>query len=194
MLNNKLAVLAVFALSVGLIGNAYAHKAQTVGDYNMEVGWKIEPPISGKKNAIEVTITQASSSDKKNTKDNHMDHDSMDTKSMDSKTKDPKTNNSKSTKETKEHSHVEKTPSKHSHGTKTTGISGLSKTIEVDITLNGKKTLLKLVEDKKNKGTYHGAFTPDAEGQPLVHAVGKIKKTPVEVTFHPEKVELSTKK
>lgn len=187
-MNNKLAVLAVFALSVGLIGNAYAHKAQTVSDYNMEVGWKTEPPVAGKKNAIEVTITQASSSDKKNAKGNQMDPDSMD-----SKTKDAKANNSKSTKETKEHKHAEKTPAKHSPGKKAVGISGLSKTLEVDVTLNGKKTFLKLVEDKKNKGTYHGAFTPDAEGQPLVHVVGKIKKIPVEITFHPEKVEPSKK-
>lgn len=187
-MNNKLAVLAVFALSVGLIGNAYAHKAQTVGAYNLEVGWKTEPPIAGKKNAIEITITQASSSDKKNAKDNPLDHDSMD-----SKTKDVKANDSKSTKETKEHKHTEKTTLKHSYVTKAAGISGLSKTLEVDVTLNGKKTFLKLVEDKKNKGTYHGTFTPDAEGQPLVHVVGKIKKTPVEITLHPEKVESSKK-
>lgn len=185
LMNNKLAVLAVFALSVGLIGNAYAHKAQTVGDYNMEVGWKTEPAISGKKNAIEVTITQASS-DKKNTKDDHMDHDSMNAKSMDSKVN--------STKDIKEHKPAEKTAVKHSHGKKSIGILGLSKTLEVDVTLNGKKTFLKLIEDKKNKGTYHGAFTPDAAGQPLVHVVGKIKKTPVEVTFHPEKVDPLTKK
>ena len=180
-MNNKLAVLAVFALSVGLISNVYAHKAQTVGDYNMEVGWKTEPPIAGKKNAIEVTITQASSSDKKNTKDDHMDHDSMNAKSMDSK--------ANSTKDIKEYKPAEKTAAKHSHGKKAIGISGLSKTLEIDVTLNGKKTFLKLVEDKKNKGTYHGIFTPNAEGQPLVHVVGKIKKTPVEVTFHPEKVD-----
>ncbi|MBI5146699.1 MAG: hypothetical protein HZA84_05715 [Thaumarchaeota archaeon] len=178
-MNDKLTILAVFALSVGLIGNAYAHKGQAVGDYNMEVGWKTEPPIAGKKNAIEVTITQASSSDKKNAKDNRMDHGSMD-----SKTEDSKANGSKSTKETKEHKRTEKA----------TEISGLSKTLEVDVMLNGKKTFLKLVEDKKNKGTYHGVFMPDTEGQPLVHVVEKIKKTPVEITFHPEKVVLPTKK
>ncbi|QLH09032.1 hypothetical protein [Candidatus Nitrosotenuis sp. DW1] len=186
-MKNKLAVLAFFALSVVLIGNAYAHKGQTVGDYNMEVGWKTEPPISGKKNAIEITITQASS-DKKIAKDNHMDHES------DEKTKDAKANDSKLTKETKEPKQTQKTSTKPSHGTKAVGISGLSKTLEVDVTLNGKKTFLKLVEDKKNRGTYHGAFTPDAEGQPLVHVVGKIKKIPVEVTFHPEKVGLPAKK
>ena len=185
-MNNKLAVLAVLALSVGLVGNAYAHKAQTVGDYNIEIGWKIEPPISGKKNAIEITVTQVSPSDKKNTKDDHMDHDSMD-----SKPKDSKTNGAKSAKESKP---AEKTSPKYGHATKAVGISGLSKTLEVDVTLHGKKTFLKLVEDKKNKGTYHGAFTPNAEGQPLVHVVGKIKKTPIEMTFHPEKVELAAKK
>lgn len=190
-MNQKIAVLAVFALSVGLIGNAYAHKAQTVGDYTMEVGWKVEPPIVGKKNAIDVTVTQTPS-DKKTSKDTHTDHDSMDVKSMDSKSKDSKTSSSKPTKP-EEHAHDEKTTATHSHGAKATGISGLGKTLQVDVTLNGKKTFLKLVEDKKTKGTYHGEFTPDAKGQPLVHIVGKILKTPVEITFHPEKVEAPKK-
>jgi hypothetical protein len=183
-MNNKIAVLVVIALSVGLVSNAYAHKAQVVGDYNVEVGWKTEPPVAGKKNAIEVTVTQASPSDKQNSKDSHMDHDLADAKST----------NPKLTKETKEHKHEEKTTVKQDHAKKATGVSGLSKTIEIDVILNGKKTFLKLVEDKKNRGTYHGTFTPNAEGHPLVHVVGKIKKTPIELTFHPEKVEPFAKK
>jgi hypothetical protein len=141
----------------------------------MEVGWKVEPPIAGKKNAIEITVVKASTTDKK-TKDDH----NHDAKSTDTK-KDTKTSSKTTTKTT------------HSHGKKATGITGLGKSLEADVTLNGKKTTLKLVEDKKNKGTYHGQFTPDAEGHPTVHVVGKIKTTSIEVTFHPEKVEAKTK-
>jgi hypothetical protein len=179
-MNRKLAVLAVLALSVGLIGNAYAHKEQVIGDYKMKVGWKIEPPIAGKKNAIEITVIKASTTDKKTTKDAHQDHPD-DAKSQDTK------------KDTKTSSKTTSSKTTHGHGKKTTGITGLDKSLEVDVTLNGKKTFLKLVEDKKNKGTYHAEFTPDAEGHPTVHVVGKIKTTLVEITFHPEKVEAKTK-
>ena len=178
-MNRKLAVLAVFALSVGLIGNAYAHKGQVVGDYKMEVGWKVEPPIAGKKNAIEITVVKATTTDKKITKNDHLDD--HDAKSMDTK------------KDTKTSSKAKSSKTTPSHDKKATGITGLDKSLEVDVTLNGKKTLLKLVEDKKNRGTYHAEFTPNAEGHPTVHMVGKIKTTAIEVTFHPEKVESKTK-
>jgi fructose-specific component phosphotransferase system IIB-like protein len=129
-MNAKLALVVVVLLVVGLMANAYAHKAETVGNYKVVVGWKIEPPLVAKKNAIEIIVT---------------------------------TSNSK-------------------------GVTGLGKTLEADVTLNGKKTFLNLVEDTKKKGTYYGDFTPPAGGFPTVHVVGKINGTPAELTFHPEKV------
>jgi len=194
-MNSKLAILAVFALTVGLIGNAYAHKSQVVGDYNIEVGWAKEPPLAGKQNAIEITVTTASASDKaasdkmmkemKGMTDEqmaHMDHSKMSGSSA---------AKSSTAKKPTTASHDMSTMS-HDHGTKSTGVTGLK--LDADITLNGKKTMLKLVEDKTTKGKYSAAFTPVSEGFPTVHVVGKIKNTPIEVSFHPEKVEKSTKK
>jgi hypothetical protein len=191
-MNSKVALLAVVLLSVGLMTNAYAHKAQVIGDYKIEVGWKNEPPIVGKKNAIEIVVTKATSSDKKSSTDhNHDSHDHDDKKT----TKTTKTlyeessTNIKlvSTNKDKEHKHDTKTTKKSTK--KVVGVTGLSKTLEADVTLNGKKTFLKLVEDKQHKGTYHGDYTPASVGYPTVHIVGKIKNTQIEVTFHPEKVE-----
>lgn len=179
-MRQKFAILAALVLSIGLVSSAYAHKSEVVGNYKIEVGWKNEPPIVGKKNAIEIIVTKATAVDKKS---NH-DHGSHDTKKKPTKTfYDETTKNIHllSTKD-KEHKHDTKTTKK------ATGVTGLSKTLEADVTLNGKKTFLKLVEDMKNKGTYYGAYTPDSEGFPTVHVVGKIKNTPVEITFHPEKV------
>ncbi|GKS67767.1 hypothetical protein YTPLAS73_13140 [Nitrosarchaeum sp.] len=58
--------LLVCAVSIGIIeiDTAYAHKAQVVGDYKVDVGWKTEPPIANEPNAIEVVITIASDFDK----------------------------------------------------------------------------------------------------------------------------------
>ncbi len=183
----KVALLTVVILSVGLMTNAYAHKAQVIGDYKMDVGWKNEPPIVGKKNAIEIVVTKATSSDKKSSHD----HNSRDTKKTTKTTKtlyeEPSASiKLVSTSKDKEHKHDTKTKKITK---KSVGVTGLSKTLEADVTLNGKKIFLKLVEDKQHKGTYHGDYTPNSVGHPTVHVVGKIKNTPVEITFHPEKVE-----
>jgi hypothetical protein len=182
-MQKKLAIVTALILSLGLISSVYAHKSEMVGNYKIEVGWKNEPPIMGKKNAIEITITKATAADKKLKHD----HDSHVAKKKLTTTKTFFDETSQTIKEVstkdKEHKHNAKKTTKPA-----TGISGLSKMLEVDVTLNGKKTFLKLIEDKKNKGTYYGTYTPDSEGFPTVHIVGKIKNTPIETTFHPEKV------
>ena len=59
-------VLFVFTINVIVIGSnpAYAHKAQIVGDYKLDVGWKTEPPIADEPNAIEIVLSIASDFDK----------------------------------------------------------------------------------------------------------------------------------
>ncbi|HXG73449.1 MAG TPA: hypothetical protein VNK44_01335 [Candidatus Nitrosotenuis sp.] len=181
-MQKKLAILAALVLSVGLVGSAYAHKSEVVGNYKIEVGWKNEPPKVGKKNAIEITVTKATPSDKKS-KHDHGSHNDMKQKTK--KTlyeQEPQNIKLVSTTKDSKHKHDDKTKKKP------IGVSGLGKSLEVDVTLNGKKTFLNLVEDKKNKGTYYGEYTPDSEGFPTVHIVGKILNTPIEMTFHPEKV------
>ncbi|MGQ0772345.1 MAG: hypothetical protein ACT4NT_06215 [Nitrososphaerota archaeon] len=185
-MSTKVALLAVVVLSVGLMANAYAHKAQVVGDYKMEVGWKNEPPIVGKKNAIEIVVTKATLSDKKSSHESH-DHDKKKTKTTKTLYEESSANvKLASTSKDKEHKHDTKTTKSTK---KSVGVTGLSKTLEADVTLNGEKTFLKIVEDKQHKGTYHGDYVPKSEGHPTVHVVGKIKNTPVEITFHSEKVE-----
>ncbi|MGQ0605788.1 MAG: hypothetical protein ACT4OD_02380 [Candidatus Nitrosotenuis sp.] len=48
-----------------------------------------------------------------------------------------------------------------------------------------------MIEDEKNPERYTTKYTPESEGHPAVHAYAKIKKTDIEITFHPEKVEVS---
>lgn len=58
--------LMVVIVFVGMFGvnDAFAHKAQIVGDYKLDVGWKTEPPIASEPNAIEIVLTVASDFDK----------------------------------------------------------------------------------------------------------------------------------
>ena len=149
-MNSKLVVFIVFLLFVGMIGSVYAHKAIVYGDYKIDVGWKTEPPIVNKKNAIEIVLTIASEYDKQS-----------------SNYPSPQTGEK---------------PSKDD-------LTGLSDKLEADITLNGKKTFLTMIEDPKFPGVYHGEYTPSETGSPNVHLVGTIKNSQFELTFHPEKVE-----
>lgn len=59
-------VLFVVVVFAGMFGfnDAFAHKAQIVGDYKFDVGWKTEPPIVNESNAIEIVLTIANDFDK----------------------------------------------------------------------------------------------------------------------------------
>lgn len=176
-MNTKIAAMVVFFVATGLVGNAFAHKSQVIGDYDIEVGWVKEPPVAGKKNAIELVIAKAAPSDKKAPQDSH-DH---------KDTKKKTTEKKKTTHSDHEHKPAKKTTkTAHSHKS---GVKGLAKVLEVDVTLNDKKTTLTIKEDPKKAGTYTGEYTPDSEGHPTVHIYAKIKTKEIEGTFHPEKVE-----
>ncbi|WP_268542966.1 hypothetical protein [Candidatus Nitrosotenuis cloacae] len=175
-MNTKLALFGIMLLAVGLMTSVYAHKAEIVGNYKIEVGWKNEPPVVNKANSIEISIMKVTASDKHGGE--HTGHHDDNTKQKSS---------IKHTSATTEKKTQDSKPSTKSATTKS-GVSGLAKSIDADITLNGKKTFLKLSEDPKNKGVYYGKYTPKSEGHPTVHISGKINGNLVEMTFHPEKV------
>jgi negative regulator of genetic competence, sporulation and motility len=173
-------ILCALALSVGLVGTAFAHKSQVVGEYKLEVGWEKEPPIAGKKNAIEIMITRATASDMNMSAEEHAKHQKNDA------SKEAK---SEKTKDKNDAKPVKKTETKKAAAKKKAdGVTGI-KGLEVNVNLNDKKTFLEMKEDKKQPGRYYGSFTPDKEGHPTVHVYGKIKGSDVEATLHPEKVE-----
>lgn len=56
-------VLSFFIISVfllGIVSSSYAHKSQTIGNYEIEIGWQDEPPMVGQANAIMLMITSTS--------------------------------------------------------------------------------------------------------------------------------------
>ena len=59
-------VLLAFVIFIGFSGfdQVHGHKAQIIGDYKLDVGWKNEPPIANEPNAVEIEITIASDFDK----------------------------------------------------------------------------------------------------------------------------------
>lgn len=175
-MKSALMLASIIIIGTGLIGSAYAHKSQVIDNYKFEVGWNTEPPVTGKPNSIVVTVSKVESTEKISSKQGNVKNQKY-VESPDSKTKQGIKKLAKSSQKAEK-----KTPTRG-------GISGLSKILEVDVTLNGKKMFLNLVEDKKNLGTYLGAYTPESDGYPIVHLYGKLDSKDMEITFHPEKIE-----
>ncbi|MFN2519701.1 MAG: hypothetical protein ABR525_01505 [Candidatus Limnocylindria bacterium] len=56
-------ILATLAISVGTLSSAAAaHERRTVGPYTFVVGWLVEPSFVGEMNALDLTVTETSSS------------------------------------------------------------------------------------------------------------------------------------
>ena len=175
-LKAKLALLVVtITLAAGLTNNAFAHKSQVVGDYNLEVGWRDEPVIVGVPNAITVAITPATEGDKANaetmndTMSEDMSHDQM-------------------SDMTGDHASESDHAANEEEGPLENGVGGLASTLEVTVTLNDEKTTLEISEDPNNPGMYIGEYTPSTAGYPTVHVFTTISDVPIEATFHPEEV------
>ena len=137
-----LALIFVAAITIGLVGNAYAHKSEVIGDYKIGVGWKIEPPVVGIDNSIEVVITKATDFDKMNAKDSEsMKHDDEETTHDEMKHDDEET-----THDEMKHDEKMSKPGE--------GVSGLAKSLEAMITLGEEKTQL-VLEESEIPGVYH---------------------------------------
>ncbi|MFB5609795.1 MAG: hypothetical protein ACE5Q5_06200 [Nitrosarchaeum sp.] len=173
-MNLKVVLLAVsFVLAISLTSDAFAHKSQVVGDYVIEVGWKKEPVIVGSDNAITVTITPISENKTNVETMNHEYHYLQYGSNHDNSKHDEMKDNATSTED---------------HESEYGAIS-LDSTLEVTITLDGKKTTLTMIEDHDESGTYVGNFIPNGVGHPVVHIFTTINNKPLEVTMHPEAIE-----
>ena len=191
MLAKAIVVFIVCAIAIGLVGNGYAHKAEVIGDYKVEVGWENEPPIVGQKNAIEIIVVVATEFDKESHEsEEHMEHEgemehdeSIEHEGM---THEEHDEEMKMMEEEEHEEHDEEMG--HDEHEPGTPVSGLSGKLEAVVSLNGKKTNLVLAESAQ-AGVYHADYTPADSGFPMVNLAGEIGHEEFEITFHPEKVE-----
>lgn len=186
-MKEHLALLMAFAMSTVLVGNAYAHTSEMVGDYKVQVGWVFEPPMAGKKNAIELVITHATDADREHASLQEESHNSHGEGSSHG------TQHTSMDHGMADVTHVSDNSDDHTghkmSNIPKSGITGLRNLLEADVTLNNAKTFLKITESKLRPGVYYGVYSPEAAGFPLVHVVGNIKGTLFEITFHPERIE-----
>jgi len=134
-----LLLLTIFSIP-GILGTAYAHTIDSVGDYRLEIGWMNEPVVSGETNGIELFVSPL----------------------------DP--NIPLEDQEFKD------------------GISGLEKTMKMQLVLKEDKITLPLKADHNIPGKYYAFIDPTVPGFYQANILGSIKETTVSLSMHPPKV------
>jgi hypothetical protein len=69
------------------------------------------------------------------------------------------------------------------------GISGLEKTLKMELVFQGKKIILSLDSDHNIRGKYYAFVNPTVPGYYQANLLGSIKDTTVSISMHPPKVD-----
>jgi len=136
--------LILFMLSLliipGLVGIAYGHTVDSVGEYRVEIGWMNEPVVSGETNAIEFYVS-------------------------------PLEPNLELEDQVFEN-----------------GISGLKKTVKIQLIYKDENIILPLSPDHNILGKYYAFINPTISGFYQANILGTIEDTPISLSMHPPKV------
>ena len=134
--------LALLSLVIpGIIGTAFGHTVDSVGEYRLEIGWMNEPVVSDETNAIELYVSRLEPGlelEKQQFKD---------------------------------------------------GISGLHKTLKMQLVYKDEKIMLPLSEDHNIAGKYYAFVNPTVSGYYQANIIGTINDTTVSISMHPPKVD-----
>lgn len=125
----------------GLLGTAFAHTIDSVGEYRLEIGWMNEPVVSGETNGIEFSVNRLEPG-----------------------------------LELKEQKFKE-------------GISGLEKSLKIELLFKEEKITLSLSPDHNIPGKYYAFVNPTVSGFYQVNILGHIEETPISLSMHPPKVD-----
>jgi len=132
--------LVILLIISGLIGPAFGHTIDSVGEYRLEIGWMNEPVVSGETNGIELFVSPLKSK--------------LDLKEQKFKN----------------------------------GISGLEKSLKIQLLYKEEKITLSLSPDHDISGKYYVFVNPTISGFYQVNILGSIGETPVSLSMHPPKV------
>lgn len=125
----------------GLLGTAFAHTIDSVGEYRLEIGWMNEPVVSGETNGIEFSVNRLEPG-----------------------------------LELQEQKFKE-------------GISGLEKSLKIELLFKEEKIILSLSPDHNIPGKYYAFVNPTVSGFYQVNILGHIEETPISLSMHPPKVD-----
>lgn len=136
----KKSLLFFVLLLPTLIGSAFAHTVDSVGEYRVEIGWMNEPVVSYETNGIELYVSPL------------------------------EPNIPLEEQEFKD------------------GVSGLEKTIKIELVYKTDKMTFPLVADHNTSGKYYAFVNPTISGFYQANVLGVIEETPISLSMHPPQV------
>ena len=147
------AVAAVLSLTVGTV---FAHEGREVGDYNINVGWIVEPAYEGFLNGVEIRVARVAEGGD----DHHGESASM--------SKDDDAGSASS-----------------DHHDDSGGVGGLASTLQVEVVYvpTGASRVVNLTADATERGRYTASLLPTTPGVYEFRVFGAIEGMRVDETF-----------
>jgi hypothetical protein len=150
---SRLTILLGLSIFLGVIGVVSAHEGREVGEYVIEIGWRIEPAYTGLMNGPEVTITQHGSEDE-------AEH----------------TEPEATTEPEGEHTDVEAEE-------ESSGVEGLDETLQIEVIFGPASRTLNLHPVFNEPGHYTADLIPMLPGDYIFRVFGTIEGFEVDETF-----------
>ena len=163
-LSLRFIALVITLVCLTALGSVTAHEGREVGNYKIEIGWRVEPAYTGEMNGPEITITRH--------EDGEGDHDEIE-----------------ATPEA-EHDEAEATPeAEHSeeggdsHAEESNGVTGLEDTLQIEVLFGPASRVLNLRAVRDEPGHYTADLIPMMPGDYTFRVFGTIEGMEIDETF-----------
>lgn len=165
MKNKVVCLVLLIALAATFaVDKAYAHEGREVGNYTIEIGWRVEPAYTGLMNGPEITVTRHEESETD-------DHDDEATPQA-----------------TGEHSNE----GADDHENAANGVVGLESTLQIEVAFGPSTRVLTLRPVSDQPGHYTADLIPTRPGDYIFRVFGKIEDLEVDEKFSAAEGQFST--
>lgn len=154
-------LLGVFAL-VSAVGTVFAHEGREVGEYVIEIGWRVEPAYTGLLNGSEITVTRHGGDDEE-------EHAEAPAEA--------------------EHSNAEIDEQSEEESN---GVTGLDDTLQIEVTFGPATKILNLQAVLDEPGHYTANLIPTRPGDYSFRVFGTIEGVEIDETFSAADGQFST--
>lgn len=161
-------LIGLFAL-VSTVGLVFAHEGREVGEYILEIGWRVEPAYTGLMNGPEITVTRHGGEGE----EEHTEEETTEAT--------PEAEAEHSNAETEEHAEEE-----------SNGVMGLEDTLEIEVSFGPASKVFNLQPVSGEPGHYTADLIPTRPGDYTFRVFGTIEGIEIDETFSAADGQFST--
>lgn len=165
----RLILLVGLLLLVSIGGLVFAHEGREVGEYVIEIGWRVEPAYTGLMNGPEITVMRHGGEDEG-------EHTEAETTEA-----TPEAEEEHNNAETEEHTEEE-----------SNGVTGLEDTLQIEVSFGPASKVLNLQPVSGEPGYYTADLIPMRPGDYTFRVFGTIEGVEIDETFSAADGQFST--